>query len=462
MSNWLNNVTNALESLDQAAENALTTEEQRNNAEIQRDEQRTMALEEAIEKEREIEESNGMLDAGKPSLRRPASGSAGRRTDGHAGGAAVDGGSTSNRRAASSSLSLANEGGGEYQDAEPAQAFEHRRSVADDLTDDLYAVEQALARERELRQRDKEEAAVREETLQKANGDLTKALTSAERTIESLRDAADMATMESFQRDAARHGDDAQVGRLSGEVERLKREIVKRDIEIDSLAVKCKEFDARTRRFREDAEETTKRYERVQRTHREESAVQKADYERLKRHTDRLQQELETYMGKSAMLQERVNQIKESQAVGTGAAGNGGRRRRRYNNKSDDDDDGGGGEDDRDSDDLESGGYRGRGVVRRRTKGIASALAPLTPMMAKNRSVRRAIDKVDRWSLETGAVLRQFPLARLVFVVYLVTLHLWVLFLLGRNSHNMNHNEHASNGALNGAMPMDPGPPVPI
>ena len=83
----------------------------------------------------------------------------------------------------------------DFQDAEPVQAQEHRRSVADDLMDDLYNAEQALKRERELRQRDKEDAAIREETLQKANADLTKALTSAERTIESLRDAADVVAM---------------------------------------------------------------------------------------------------------------------------------------------------------------------------------------------------------------------------------------------------------------------------
>ena len=124
---------------------------------------------------------------------------------------------------------------------------------------------------------------------------------------------------ESLQQQSSGHRDGNEVERLSSEVDRLKREIVKRDIEIDSLVVKCKEFDSTTKRFEEEADKKAKRFDRMQRKHQEEAAVQKADYERLKRHTERLQQELETYMGKSAMLQEHVNQMKESRGSGNGA-----------------------------------------------------------------------------------------------------------------------------------------------
>ena len=50
-SSWLNNVTNALESLDQAAETALTTEEERQSAEDALEEERRLAIDAAIERD---------------------------------------------------------------------------------------------------------------------------------------------------------------------------------------------------------------------------------------------------------------------------------------------------------------------------------------------------------------------------------------------------------------------------
>ena len=50
-SSWLNNVTNALESLDQAAETALTTEEERKDVEIALEKRRELAIDEAIERD---------------------------------------------------------------------------------------------------------------------------------------------------------------------------------------------------------------------------------------------------------------------------------------------------------------------------------------------------------------------------------------------------------------------------
>ena len=89
--------------------------------------------------------------------------------------------------------------------------------------------------------------------------------------------------------------------------------------------------------------------------------------------------------------------------MGTAQSGS---RRRRPRDRDDHDSDG----DDQDLDEMESGGYRGGGgTVRRRAKGIASALAPLTPMMTKNRSVRRAIDKVDRWVRKRAQSLDSSP-----------------------------------------------------
>ena len=47
-----------------------------------------------------------------------------------------------------------------------------------------------------------------------------------------------------------------------------------------------------------------------------------------------------------------------------------------------------------------------------------------------------AIDALDRWSFETGAYLRTDPLARGLFLLYLVLLHMWALFLLFYHVHN--------------------------
>ena len=68
------------------------------------------------------------------------------------------------------------------------EAVYNQQSIANDLTDDLHAIEMALKNERVERQKDKEEADVRAEALMKANTDLTKALTKAELTIQNLRD----------------------------------------------------------------------------------------------------------------------------------------------------------------------------------------------------------------------------------------------------------------------------------
>ena len=65
---------------------------------------------------------------------------------------------------------------------------------------------------------------------------------------------------------------------------------------------------------------------------------------------------------------------------------------------------------------------------RRRVPGGAgsmSSIQQLKPIM-KNANVAKALDTVDNMSLTLGRVLRRNPLFRLLFVVYVLILHLWV------------------------------------
>ena len=448
MSGWLNSVAGALESLDQAAELTLTTEEERENAQIQLEEERGLALEEAIE--RDSLKQLGSGEGQDPPVRLTSF------KKGISDGVAVPTSAQKRLRSGSTTSEVGYSNSGDAYDSDgrvstSAAPKEHpyeQRTVAEDLTDDLHAIELALRKERQLRQRDREESAIREELLQKANTDLTKALTTAERTIESMRDAADVATIETMRQNASRGDDDAAISKLQKELERLKRELVKRDVEIDSLAAKSKETETRLQNSTLVADERIKRFESVQRSHREELTACRADNDRSRRQKVRLQQELESYMSKTAMLQERVK-LYEQEKAQLGAQ----TKKRQGNNQ--------GGYDGHFSDDendLELGHRNSGDIVRRRTKGIAGALhnTPLT----KNKRVRSAINQVDRWSLETGAILQRFPLARLIFVVYLVSLHLWVLFLLGHSSHSIVQDSAKLDSNLRGAMPIDPGPIV--
>ena len=447
-SSWLNNVTNALESLDQAAETALTTEEERKDVEIALEKRRELAIDEAIERdqkelERRMHEAERNQLQG--SVNDVTSSQVARKSYGNAAeddGIDEDIGHTETEGASAVTSGTYN--------LSP-QALYTQQSIANDLTDDLQVVEVALKRERLGRQKDKEEAEIRAEVLRKANAELTKALTEAERTIEKLREAADSTSIEDIERDALRQVNSAEVDKANREIERLQRDVIKRDVEIENLSTKCKKLQ---KRFEDTSTLTAEHKERLhslEREYNQKLKLRQGDFDRLKRHAERVQKELDIYMGKSAMLEERVRQNdRKNQENLT-------RRRKFEENSSVLNEE----EYLEDTIDIE-GGY-GRNMVskysrRRRTKGIASALAPITPL-TKNRRVRRAIDQVDRWSLETGRALERYPLARLIFVVYLVTLHFWVFILLGHHSHSMEHNSGGMGHAIPGAMPAAPPPP---
>jgi len=51
--------------------------------------------------------------------------------------------------------------------------------------------------------------------------------------------------------------------------------------------------------------------------------------------------------------------------------------------------------------------------------------------------VTRAVNMIDAWTIVTGRFLRNYPLARLAFVLYLLVLHSWVLVVLVIKTHSL-------------------------
>ena len=95
---------------------------------------------------------------------------------------------------------------------------------------------------------------------------------------------------------------------------------------------------------------------------------------------------------------------------------------------------------------LERGGAYSSKIRRRKGKaGPKSRSATIRSAMKldpgrggseAHEQLGTAIDALDKWSVETGAYLRSDPLARGVFLLYLVLLHAWALFLLFYHVHS--------------------------
>ena len=97
--------------------------------------------------------------------------------------------------------------------------------------------------------------------------------------------------------------------------------------------------------------------------------------------------------------------------------------------------------------DLEMGGglgyatgrmrRRNRGRLLMRSKSIRSALK-LDAGRGRSdaqEQIGSIVDALDKWSIETGAYLRSDPIARGVFLTYLVVLHIWAFCLLFFHTH---------------------------
>ena len=100
---------------------------------------------------------------------------------------------------------------------------------------------------------------------------------------------------------------------------------------------------------------------------------------------------------------------------------------------------------------------RGRPIPKSRSSSIRSAMKLDAGRGGSeaHEAVGMAIDALDRWSVETGAYLRTDPLARGVFLLYLVLLHLWALFLLFFHVHNdLDAGGYAAGGVGHGPHTM--------
>jgi len=88
-------------------------------------------------------------------------------------------------------------------------------------------------------------------------------------------------------------------------------------------------------------------------------------------------------------------------------------------------------------------------IRRRKVMGntITSAIKINTRGDARQEKIVKAIDTVDKLSLEAGVYMRYNPLARAIFILYLAMLHLWTFALLVFHVHSEDvHGDFAGHG----------------
>ena len=62
-------------------------------------------------------------------------------------------------------------------------------------------------------------------------------------------------------------------------------------------------------------------------------------------------------------------------------------------------------------------------------------------------STLQAANIIDSISIFAVNILRRFPIARLVFVLYLVFLHLMTMFIMHSTHHELHEHKHALGAA---------------
>jgi hypothetical protein len=72
---------------------------------------------------------------------------------------------------------------------------------------------------------------------------------------------------------------------------------------------------------------------------------------------------------------------------------------------------------------------------------ISSQITPILGDASSERikKVVVAVDAVDDLTMTAGAMLRQNPLIRLMFVLYVLLLHIWVFYMTMFHVHGLNH-----------------------
>jgi hypothetical protein len=89
---------------------------------------------------------------------------------------------------------------------------------------------------------------------------------------------------------------------------------------------------------------------------------------------------------------------------------------------------------------------RVKGDARGRSRTIRSALR-MSPGRTSHpimEQVALTLDALDNWMVETGSFLRHEPLARLGFLCYLFTLHLWSFVLVAFHTTEQPHGDFGS------------------
>lgn len=77
---------------------------------------------------------------------------------------------------------------------------------------------------------------------------------------------------------------------------------------------------------------------------------------------------------------------------------------------------------------------------------------PSSALGGQSRKVAELADTMDAVCVTSGRFLVRNPAARLIFMAYLLVLHLWVLFLIVVHTHALPHEAHAMPGAPPAAL----------
>lgn len=96
-----------------------------------------------------------------------------------------------------------------------------------------------------------------------------------------------------------------------------------------------------------------------------------------------------------------------------------------------------------------SGGLR---QLTGRKQGGSGTISALAPGLAKHKRVAKAMDSMDRLCLTAGTFLRKTPSARLLFLLYLIVLHLWVCAIIGLHSQSIEEM-HPDTGTPDMVLP---------
>ena len=102
-----------------------------------------------------------------------------------------------------------------------------------------------------------------------------------------------------------------------------------------------------------------------------------------------------------------------------------------------------------------------------RTVASLTSIRQLRPILARNKTLANAVRGLDRFVFLAMGVIRRFPTARLFFLVWMLTLHVWSIFLVSHHTSCSGVLVKGSGGGMGGghgnrmagAMPAVPPPP---